>query len=195
MSTRQLLLVGLSSLTIVILLILTVFDLKDIPDLQWKEHYYLNSKQPYGTWIFHEMIRQHFGDVAVVRNIQDTTLSAVNSGKNLYVFIGDYATFDEFETTELLDFAEQGNDVLIIAGSLDLTMVEEDPFLWDVEGLYDSTVNIIYPGDSAIEHTFTYYHESLTKPELQYFGALSKDLWNDDEHSIYGIHPRQPDYI
>ncbi|MBK8501507.1 MAG: DUF4350 domain-containing protein [Saprospiraceae bacterium] len=187
MSTRQFLLVGLSGLTIVALLIFTLFDLKDIPDLQWQEHYYLNSKQPYGTWIFHEMIRQRYRDIPVVRNIQDTTLNVVNSGKTLYVYIGDYATFDEFETAELLDFAERGNDLLIIAGSFDVTMDEDEPFLWDPEGIYDSTVTIIYPGDSAIVHSFTYYHESLNRPALKYFGALSEDLWNDDEHTIYGL--------
>ena len=187
MSTRQFVFVGLSSLAIFSLLIFTLFDIKDVPDLKWKEHYSLSSKQPYGAWIFQEMIRRRFEHIPVVRNIQDTTLNSVNSGKNLYILIGDYITLNESESEELLDFAEQGNDILLITGTLGLTLEEDDPFVWDMEGLYDSTVTIIYPGDNSFEHTFTYYHESLTEPALTNFGALSRDLWSDDEHTVHGF--------
>lgn len=187
MNTRQFLFVCIACLTIVTLLIFTLFDLRDVPDLKWQEHYYLESKQPYGTWIFQEMIRRRYPSIPVVLNVQDTTLNSINSCKGLYILIGDYVALTESESEELLEFAERGNDVLLIAGTLSLALDEDHSFSGDMTGLYDSTVTIIYPGDSPFEHTFTYYHESLTEPVLKYFGALPKELWNDDEHTIYGF--------
>lgn len=82
-------------------------------DDNWWVNYKTDSDDPYGLYIFHEMLKEHTGDDNLIRIEQKIadTLKTFDEGN--YVFIGNQFFGDSATIAEIVTFAEKGNTALI----------------------------------------------------------------------------------
>ena len=78
----------------------------------WFEHYRPDSKDPYGTFLVHELLKDYFpaGDFELLRD----SIPAPDSLGN-YIFIGSDFWLDSLKEDRLLRFVESGSDAFIAA--------------------------------------------------------------------------------
>jgi hypothetical protein len=183
MTSRQFLLITLSSVSVVFLLIFSIFEVKRVPDLHWQENFTYHSVQPYGAWIFQSLIRRRYSHIPVLEHFKDTLISDIHSKKNLYILLSSEVSLDEAESEQLIAFAERGNDVLIITESLSTSSDDFEGFVMHEQGIRDTVIAIQYWWDSEATYRFTYYHQDLERPKPKHFNGLAAEL-NDYEDQL-----------
>ena len=70
-NNRVLIIIGVFVLIFIGLLSL-VFEIREVPDYKWRKKYELDSKEPYGLWMFSELMKHRFGEENVIYNESDT---------------------------------------------------------------------------------------------------------------------------
>lgn len=87
----------------------------------WRETYYSESKQPYGTYVITQLLNKYNANASlkeVKSPLQkELELSKISSPSN-YVFIGEYLYLGEEGTKALLSFVNEGNQAFIAAKEL-----------------------------------------------------------------------------
>lgn len=184
MTTRQFLLITLSSVAVVILLIFSLFEVKRIPDLHWQENFTYHSIQPYGAWIFQSLIRQRYEHIPVREHFKDTLISDIHSKNNLYILLSNEVSLNETESEQLIAFAERGNDVLIITESLSTSSDDFQGFVMHEKGIRDTVIVIQYWWDSEATYRFTNYHQDLERPKPRHFNGLADEMNDYEDHLI-----------
>jgi hypothetical protein len=118
-ANRRLIIIIATFIIIIIGLMSLVFEIREVPDYNWYKKYKYDSKEPYGLWMFSELLKSRFGEENIIFNESDTLL--LDDGRdNLYIVVGDNASYTQEQNDDLMAFAEEGNDVLIIASHSDL---------------------------------------------------------------------------
>ncbi len=142
-----------------------LFKIEKVPDVKWENNVMFNSKEPYGTWAFKELINERFDSTKVFLNYQDTLLNELESTNNLYIrFSNSDEWIPDEEMDSILRFVEKGNDALIIGADF--------KYYWDSIGNFnlssytemDSVFEVSFE-ENGEEKTFVYHH---------YFGAFKK---------------------
>ena len=174
MSQKQVVLVVLASIGAMGLLFLQLFELRDVPDLDWKETYAYESKQPFGTWMLASLLEARYPEHAVVRHYSDTLLSLISSQDNLYMQIEKNPTFNRDEIEILSDFLRGGNDVLLIGEHIDLS-----PFVdfntWNYSRTYDSVLTVRYASNLNQAFECKYFRQDLTQSFVKTFQSFSRE--------------------
>jgi hypothetical protein len=82
----------------------------------WYETYELESKQPYGTYVLGEMLKNYFPEkkFVVINKSLKETLPQTNYGeKKSYFFIGNNKDYDSLDLNALFSFVANGNTAFI----------------------------------------------------------------------------------
>lgn len=96
------------------LILLLLFEFRQESTLDWRKNYSPQSQEAYGTWIFKNLTEKRFGSDNFI--LMDDTFDLNESDQNsLYVFVGNMDNYDTIRFDKLLNFHNQGNEVLIIS--------------------------------------------------------------------------------
>jgi hypothetical protein len=76
----------------------------------WREHYDPKSKDPYGTYLLHNLLKSYFPKDEL-KILKDSLGSGLDAGN--FVYIGNDFWLDSVATIELLDFVAAGNKAFI----------------------------------------------------------------------------------
>lgn len=162
----------------------------------WLEHYRPNSKDPYGTYLVHELLKDYFpsGKMEV---LSDTLPTASGDSLANYVFIGSHLWLDSMRMSQLLRFVEQGNDAFIACSAMPLDLLDsisggecvdlgylQDSVYYDELGNYfeDSTVNLnLVHSDLHNEQDFTYTFRLRSETKDYTWEYLPEDLFCEDQ--------------
>lgn len=141
MSRNKVILIILASVLLVTALIFSFAEYTEVPAHEWKEKYNYRDQQPQGLYIFKELANRYFEDIPTTLNGYPEDTINTNS---LYIqFVPEYLEWNVLDT--LLDIAEVGNDVLIIAD-----------FSNDgLESYLDVEIDDPYINDSTLTFNFT----------------------------------------
>ena len=101
--------------------------------LDWQERYEYQDDDPFDLYVLHELLNAR---PAGLETLVDSlpTLPGDTSEKANYVFVGNYAYYNEREVTNLLDFVERGNTAFIAANYLPEELAEH---LYGYDCLYN----------------------------------------------------------
>ncbi|MCB0667856.1 MAG: hypothetical protein KDC80_18645 [Saprospiraceae bacterium] len=185
MNKREIWVVTLSSLLVICILFFLLFEIKEVPDVDWRESYSYQSKEPYGAWIFGTMLKEKFAGAQVLRNQLDTMIQSIETKNNLLVMISARIELDRGETESLMHFIEKGNEVLLFTEQLQLSLDEEDPYEYYWSGIYDSTLSVHY-SETASEYFYQHYFQDFRAPANRYFNALSREIRQLESHRVLG---------
>lgn len=178
---RNILFLGLGILIVVLLFLLT----KQRNNYSWDQHYAQNSKDPYGTLFFSELVQQSLSlDTLQLlsEDISNALLIDTTAVSN-YLFIGEGLDFSEADESQLLDFVAEGNSAFIACRVLPNTLMEElypmpcDSMYWyRLSSFGDTLVGMsfkhpdLYP-DSSFYYEF-YYQKKLRSYNWQYISHI-----------------------
>jgi len=110
-SNRRLyIILGLITLSIVLLIAVT-HEYRKVVDADWKAKYELESKDPYGFWLFNEMIGAYFTDAEQIEGFPADTLAS----DALYIRIAERGSITSAKIDSLRSFLNAGNHAFIIA--------------------------------------------------------------------------------
>lgn len=152
-----------------------LFEIRYIPDYNWKETYKYDSKDPYGAWVFRQSLEESYG-----AKIQDYTEldSLPSDSQTLYINYGPSIIITNKKQKQLDRFLENGNSILFICNNISAADDEFDIAYTYKTFMYDSISSIKLIPDSTV-FTFKYYFESLDKSEMTGKYAISDELFED----------------
>ena len=96
-----------------------IFEIREVPDYNWYKRYKHDSKEPYGLWLFSELLKHRYGSDNIIYNESDT-LYLSEGNNDLYLVIGEKARYNDKQNDDIMEYVERGNDILIIASYTDL---------------------------------------------------------------------------
>lgn len=114
---KKALLIVLGILGFITGLILIFFEIKDVPDVKWNQQYDLNSKEPHGLWLFHNLLQDVYGKDNVKIDYFFNT-NNYNPDSTVYLSIGRNLEFDYNESIQLEKFIRDGGEVFLIGESI-----------------------------------------------------------------------------
>ena len=155
MDKKSIIIVVIVTVLILLITLLGVGDKK----VNWNQSYQYDGTAPFDTKVVHDQLTNLFKDAP--KNIFTTFYEYVNSLSSddyynrKYNFISVSRSFDMDKTSfyELLDFVEQGNNVLI--SSNDFPSFMKDTLSFDI-GYIDKNLD-----DKKISHYFNFLNDSL----------------------------------
>lgn len=86
--------------------------------INWKATYSKKDKNPYGNFILYDLLSETFD--SKLRTVQQPAYNQIKEDSSLkanYIFVNDIFVPDTFDTKELVNFVERGNNVFIAANS------------------------------------------------------------------------------
>jgi hypothetical protein len=125
--------------------------------VNWFPSYAGYDKIPYGTYVFHEILKKKTGNGKLIENrippfelLIDSTLSGT------FFFVNEEVYFGDDEAEKLLDFVSRGNTLFVASEKI-------EPFLLDTLGLETEIVDDDENFDNL--HTFNLSHPNLHAAE------------------------------
>ena len=171
----------------VALLLLFIFLGKERSSFDWSENYESESKDPYGTYIIHEMLEDYFPE----KNLTDITngvseeLPLGRDKKGNYVFVGEGMILDSADVVTLLNFVNEGNNAFISSKTIPFDLMFElyydecnyEP--WDDYANFTDTVAV-----------FNFQHRQLNTPKGFTYKFLDENKvasysWNFIENQYF----------
>ncbi len=133
----------------------------------WIENYKYGSKEPYGCYVISEMLRsQDNASFSLLERSGTSTLPALNTTGNTYIFIGENLFLSDAEQDSLLRFAAKGNHVFISSKQVPSEILNT---LFNESGCNYEDVYAEYAENIKETETFNFYDSSLhTKNGFQY---------------------------
>ncbi|MFT4568657.1 MAG: hypothetical protein ACI9FN_003626 [Saprospiraceae bacterium] len=105
-------------LVVLILLIagfFSVFQIKEVPDVEWTEDYSYSSKDPFGVYAFQELVSTYYKDQGIELESRAPLFADPSLQSNgLYINIAYQFEFSAFADS-LLQYVSDGNTALLIA--------------------------------------------------------------------------------
>ncbi|MBC6994396.1 DUF4350 domain-containing protein [Neolewinella lacunae] len=83
----------------------------------WSETYRIKKKNPYDLYVLHQLLSARPEGLITIEDSL-SILNNVSAPKSNYVFVGNYAYYNERAITELLAFVEKGNTAFIATHEL-----------------------------------------------------------------------------
>jgi len=180
--------------------VLTGDGCKGKKSFSWRETYDETSKEPYGAYVFHELLKAEYADEDFT--IIDDSLANIlpteildSTKKANYIFVGPAMFTDSMSTQALLSFVESGNNAFISSKSIPYDLMfyiyydECYEAYWnDYAALQDSTaeLNIIHPNLRA-DSNFTYkYYKNFT-PRNYNWNYIEPAFFCEEEYSMISL--------
>ncbi len=123
----------LKRIAYILLCILTLFSfeacIKSEKKTNWEIQYTLESKDPYGFYLFGEMLPHLYPQAKIhfIPSNANIFTTSSQQQKSVYVVLAGAAAFSEQEMRQLDDWMYEGNDVVIIADEWDTALVQALP--------------------------------------------------------------------
>lgn len=150
-------------------------------NFSWRETYDQNSKEPYGAYIFYELLKDRYSADNFM--VSDDTLAnklpledALTDEKMAYIFVGAAMYLDSNSVESLFNFAAGGNDVFISSKTIPYYLMEylyaadcEETYWNDYRQLNDSTAQVNFT-DSELQADSNF--------TLQYYKRFSPSSYN-----------------
>ncbi len=201
MNQKNLILIGGSFVAILLIFfVLTSDGCKGKKNFSWRETYDETSKQPYGAYVFYELLKAEYEkeDFIVIddslANILPQELSD-STKKSNYIFVGPAMFTDSTSTQTLLSFVENGNNAFISSKSIPYDLMfyiyydECNEMYWDDYAvLQDSTasLNITHPNLRA-DSNFTYnYYKRFTATNYNW-NYIESDFFCEEKYSMISL--------
>lgn len=145
----------------------------------WRITYLQDSKEPYGCYIFTELLKAKVGDSNFINVKKDFTQIAKNNKDSnaTYFFIDNWVIEDSAYIASLLDFAERGNDVVIASENIPYSLTEK----LGVDSSIAFTDYTYYNEDEII---LNFYDSNLAKPYTYKCGYYYKNKIQSKEWKI-----------
>lgn len=147
-----------------------MFELKTVPDVNWKKNYSFSSQDPYGTMVFKEMLNSFFNPVKIEELNDGTKLQDITETNQLYILVGNTINLNNDETTHLVEFVERGNQALLIGNHFTLGDLYYNYYPRQTS-FFDSVLVINYTA-STDTFRFIHYYPSFQTPSFSLFSAL-----------------------
>ncbi len=100
----------------------------------WREHYRPDSKDPYGTYLVHNLLESYFPNQSF-EVVKDSLGERLDHGS--FVYVGNHFWLDSLALDQLLRFVEQGNQAFIACPYLPQRLLDsinnEDCIGYDLE--------------------------------------------------------------
>ena len=135
---------------ILILIFFLVFR-KGGTRFDWTESYKENSKDPYGTFVLYEMLKEYFPEHDVIDITEGVRVELPEKSitHNNYVFVGEAMYLDTADVDRLLEFVRSGNDAFISSKTIPYDLMyflyldECEGYYWsDYDAFRDSTAEL-----------------------------------------------------
>lgn len=178
MSSRQIIIASIASAMVIFLLVSAGFEIEDVPDLKWNDDFSYHSKQPYGSWIFHELIQKRFGEDVLTST--DTSLSEFSTDGNLYIVFGQKIYLDDNLTKDILNFLRHGNKVLFISSEVNGFTGYSD-YSDAFSGFVDSVL-LVTLNDGA-QFRYIHYQNTFKSATMHYFSGVSSAILDSTIHT------------
>lgn len=145
--------------------------------LDWNENYAYDDENPFDLYVLHELLDARPGEMTM---LQDSLPALTEAEKGSYVFVGNYAYYNERDITHLLDFVERGNNAFIAADELPNELAEM---------LYGS--DCYYEYDYGINYSSKYLDDEKGRP--RYRDTVSLTLTGvTDTFEMVNIYKHKP---
>ncbi len=174
---RLLIIIGVIG-AIILGLMALVFEIRTVPDYDWYDKYEYDSKEPKGLWMFSELLKTSYGEDKVIFNKADSLY--LPEGKNqLYIIVGDRASYTKKQNEKLIQYIEDGNTALIISSSTDLRIPLDSFYAQELYLLEDT---LVYSHTIVKNDGDTSYVDSNHDPDYTYQDATYND---EDDYDNY----------
>ncbi|MCR9286571.1 MAG: hypothetical protein NXI23_04185 [Bacteroidetes bacterium] len=141
-------------------------------EVNWSEHYKEDVKDPYGTYVIQNLLKNYFKNEAflVLEDSLNQALPIDSTGLN-YIFIGEATYLDSIDNEAILDFVSGGNTAFIASKTIPFELFEQiyadecPDFFWDdYESFNDSlvTLNFKHPNlktDTGFQYKYYRFGE------------------------------------
>ncbi len=155
MNSRSSLIIVLSIGAALGILFLVLFEPKDVPDYNLDKKYNYKSKEPYGTWVFEQLVKSKYPDVPFYYNQLDTHYYDLEGNKHLYIKFGDRLKIDATELGYLEDWISRGNKAILISTTLELEDRITSSASFDRFRVPDSMLTLSHR-QSILEHKYSF---------------------------------------
>ncbi|GLB51626.1 hypothetical protein NBRC110019_06650 [Neptunitalea chrysea] len=191
----------------VFILGLIIADVAKPKPVNWNDSYSAADKIPLGCYVLYNQLEEMFPNFEESNlNIIDNRDAFYNKSNSTYILINDYLDIDKEETTELLDFVEDGNNVFIstlqMSGKLSDTLnfyikrgyqnmgfkvknIDNEfysPYLEDRSANYNDVIDLSYFAEIDTVKTvalgYAKYHKEKTTTNAEHYG----DYVNEDDN-------------
>ena len=148
--------------------------------IDWRESYAYDDEDPFDLYVLHELLKARPAGLEVLPDsLPQLTLDS--SGTANYVFVGNYAYYDERNITHLLDFVERGNTAFIAAYELPEELAEH---------LYGP--DCIYNYDDGIGATNQYNPYNNQYPYVNVDTVLMSLAGSDSSYQLVNVYNWKP---
>jgi hypothetical protein len=151
--------------------------------LDWKETYKEDSKQPYGSFVIHEILKKYYPnqDFKDLKTPLSISLPNPDSTSILgnYIFIGDGFYADTIDIDRLLKFVKAGNKAFIASNALPNYLLEEvfqDSCFDDDEGAFN---RFRYDWNDTVRFTFK-HPQLLENKAFTYSKVVNGEIFSND---------------
>ena len=168
--------------------------------VNWRETYRANSKQPYGTFLISEMLRNYFPDKKFlqIQNSLAESLPVEREETGNYVFIGEALYLDSLDRAALLAYVRSGNIGFISSRTLPYELMDSiytdqcQMSLWeDYQEVVDSVAGLrlkhpaLRGGNVTPQVRFVRYHT----PYDYYWQYIDQEYFCESTDEFFPIRP------
>jgi len=182
MTKKQLIIVVVLGVGIMGLLLSSLLEYRDESDLNWKSKYTYDSKDPYGAWMFDNMVKSYFDSNKVVYHYRDTLLSDLDTTGMLYIMFGNRFTYRKDETRELIEFVRKGNNALVIGKSAwteDSTNYLSNTYAYSNK---DSILNFYFNEDTTGRvYSYVHYQGGMKEKKVLNYRTFHLSGWVEED--------------
>lgn len=137
----------------------------------WQENLRVNSQQPYGTFIFHQLMKVHFEDsITYLKSSVSKNLSA-SQQNSLYMMVGKEGYYENEDIDSLFSFVKAGNAAFIASSSFpyDISYQLFEDQCGVVDFFAAETVTMQLENEQE-EYNYTFFEKH--KPITYYWGFI-----------------------
>ncbi|MFQ5445874.1 MAG: hypothetical protein ACE5FF_02975 [Saprospiraceae bacterium] len=158
----------------------------------WNEHYRVESKDPYGTFLAQNLLKSYFPDhnFSTISGDLAGQLPSGETGSN-YFFLGAWMPLDSARTDELLRFVEAGNTAFIASQTIPFHLLDsisrgECVIFTDWEGqdYTEAELDSLVESGTTQDYSDEYPDDSIYEDE-SYYPADAGDAYFEEGYAVY----------
>lgn len=135
----------------------------------WEKNYGHRTLDPYGTFIFYQLLKQQNQHVRLLRkNSQYRDLDTIQNKRRLYVFVGQKFSTHYKRLEKVLNFVERGNDAFIAAEILPKQILSKISDHYSTKRSYYKNVELNFTDSALVDSAnfnfrFIYKRKNISK--------------------------------